>query len=153
MATLRDIKPAPNSTKKKKRAARGPAGKGPKTHGKGMNGQSARKSPDIPAGFEGGQTPLYRRLPKKQYIAAFNKVEYTILNVSDLDAICAKLDKKILTPQLLLEHKVIKKLENGGLKILGNGEVTSAVQVEAHVFSASAKEKIEKAQGTAIIIQ
>jgi len=152
MFTLTDVQPVKGATKKKKRAARGNAGYGGKTAGKGMNGQKSRKSPDVRKQFEGGQTPLYRRLPKKQAMPAFNHVEYTILNVGDLSEL-KSLEGKEVTPELLLELRIIRKIEKGGVKILGNGDCKAALKIKAHKVSKSAMEKIAKAGGSIEILQ
>jgi large subunit ribosomal protein L15 len=148
---LTDLKPAPGAKKKKKREARGRAGYGGKTAGKGHNGQGQRAGCSVRKQFEGGQTPLYRRLPKHQYISLPNKLVYTILNLTQLSNSALEGVKEI-TPEILLEKKVIKKLENGGLKILGVGELKAAVNIKAHSFSQAASDKIAKAGGTASLI-
>ena len=148
---LSTLKPAPGARPRKKRAGRGHAGYGGKTCGKGMNGQQARKSPDIRPQFEGGQTPMYRRLPKKQYIAAFNRRSHTVLNLDDLERLAVKHGAE-LTPEQLLESGALAKLENAGLKILGRGELKTKLKISAHACSASAKAKIEAAGGTLTIL-
>lgn len=144
---LTDLKPAPGSKKKKKREARGHAGYGGKTAGRGHNGQKQRAGCSIRKQFEGGQTPLYRRLPKHQYISTPNKKDYTIISLSSLESLGLKAGSEV-TPEFLLENKVIKKLENGGLKVLGNGELKTSLKIKAHAFSASAEEKIGKSGGS-----
>jgi large subunit ribosomal protein L15 len=142
---LTDLKPTPGSKHKKKREARGRSGYGGKTAGRGHNGQGQRAGGAIRKQFEGGQTPLYRRLPKHQYISSPNRLDYTVINLSRLDS-QGFAEGTEVTPELLLEKKIIKKLENGGLKILGNGELkTKKLKIKAHSFSASAEEKIKKA--------
>lgn len=148
MANLASLKPAKGARKNKKREGRGHAGYCGKTAGKGMNGQKARSGVSIRKGFEGGQTPLYRRLPKKQFIAAFSHKEYTVINVATLEELV--LDE--ISPEILLEEGVIKKLENAGLKILGNGDIKRKITVKTNAISASAKEKIEAAGGSVEII-
>ncbi len=147
MATLADLKPLKGARKKKKREARGHAGYGGKTAGKGMNGQKARKSAGVRKQFEGGQTPLYRRLPKHQYMPSFNKIEFNILNISDIEYLALEGITEI-TPEILLDKKVIKGLEKGGIKILAKGEISKSVNIKAHAFSANAEEKIKKAGGS-----
>ena len=147
MADLASLKPAENSKKKKKRAGRGHAGYCGKTCGKGMNGQKARKSPDVRRQFEGGQTPMYRRLPKEQYMPSWNEIKYTVLNLEDLNNFGFRANSKV-TPEILLEKKLIKKLENGGLKILGNGSLDKPLKIQAHAVSASAEAKIKEAGGS-----
>jgi large subunit ribosomal protein L15 len=141
---LNDLKPAPGSKHRKKREARGRSGYGGKTAGRGHNGQGQRAGGAIRKQFEGGQTPMYRRLPKHQYISTPNKVVYTIINLTQLGL----LDLKEITPEALLEAKVIKKVENGGLKVLGNGELKKPLKIKAHAFSAAAEEKIKQAGGS-----
>lgn len=144
---LTDLKPAPGSRKEKKREGRGRSGYGGKTAGRGHNGQGQRAGGAIRKQFEGGQTPLYRRLPKHQYISSPNKKTYTILNLTDLEVL--NLDANtLITPDYLLENKIIKKLENGGLKILGTGDISKALKIQANSFSASAAEKIKQAGGS-----
>lgn len=149
---LTDLTPSPGSKHKKKREGRGRAGYGGKTAGKGHNGQGQRAGASIRKQFEGGQTPLYRRLPKHQYISNPNSVFYTIINLSQLSNEALN-DVTEITPEILLEKKVIKKLENGGLKVLGTGELKKPVKILAHSFSGSAQEKIKKAGGTAELIE
>ncbi|MDX1919683.1 MAG: 50S ribosomal protein L15 [Candidatus Caenarcaniphilales bacterium] len=144
---LTDLAPAPGAKKKKKREARGRAGYGGKTAGRGHNGQGQRAGASIRKQFEGGQTPLYRRLPKHQYISSPNATFYTIINLNQLNNEALEGINE-LTPEILLEKKVIKKLENGGLKVLGTGEIKKAVKITAHSFSGSAQEKIKKAGGS-----
>ncbi len=141
---LSDLKPAPGAKHRKKREGRGRAGYGGKTAGLGHNGQGQRAGGAIRKQFEGGQTPLYRRLPKHQYISTPNKLAYTIINLKQLE----ELGVKEVTVEYLLENKVIKKLENGGLKVLGQGEIKKAIKIKAHAFSASAEEKIKAAGGS-----
>ncbi|MDJ0625656.1 MAG: 50S ribosomal protein L15 [Candidatus Caenarcaniphilales bacterium] len=144
---LSDLKPSPGSKRKKKRESRGRAGYGGKTAGRGHNGQKQRAGCSIRKQFEGGQTPLYRRLPKHQYISTPNKKSYTIINLADIESL--GFDKEIeVTPELLLESKVIKKLENGGLKILANGDLKTPLKIKAHAFSSSAETKVSKAGGS-----
>lgn len=119
-----------------------------KTATKGHKGQRARSGKQVRQGFEGGQNPLYRRLPKRGFNrAAFRKL-YAIVNLETL----AKLDEKEITPELLKARGIIKEL-HAGLKVLGNGEIKDARVVKAHLFSASAKEKIEKQGGQAVVLQ
>ena len=145
---------APQRKKKeRKRIGRGiSAGKG-KTCGRGMKGQKARSK--VRPGFLGGQTPLYKQLPmrrgisnKSHNIGMFRKRSATI-NVGDLGRFDADTE---VTPELLLTERVIKKLHDG-LKVLGEGELDKALTVKAHAFSASAREKIEKAGGVAEVIE
>jgi len=143
---LSDLAPAPGSRKKKKRVGRGCGSGHGKTSCKGHKGQKARTGGGTPPGFEGGQMPLQRRLPKRGFTNIFQQ-EYAIVNIGMLEM----LEETIITPDILLQEGVIKNIKNG-LKILGGGEITRPVSVKAHAFSASAKEKILKAQGSVEII-
>ncbi len=137
---IHDLKPAPGSNRRKKRVGRGIAGKGGKTAGRGTKGQGARDT--IPVGFEGGQLPLAMRIPK---LKGFNnpfRVEYQGINIDTLE----ESGLTDITPESLHEHGLLHK---GALvKILGRGELTRALQVEAHAFSASAEAAIVAAGGT-----
>jgi large subunit ribosomal protein L15 len=143
---LSDLAPAPGSRKKKKRVGRGCGSGHGKTSCKGHKGQKARTGGGTPPGFEGGQMPLQRRLPKRGFTNIFQQ-EYAIVNIGMLE----RLTETNITPDILLQEGVIKTIKNG-LKILGGGEITRPVSVKAHAFSASAKEKILKAQGSVEII-
>ncbi|MBI5099921.1 MAG: 50S ribosomal protein L15 [Nitrospirae bacterium] len=143
---LSDLAPAPGSRKKKKRVGRGCGSGHGKTSCKGHKGQKARTGGGTPPGFEGGQMPLQRRLPKRGFTNIFQQ-EYAIVNIGMLESLA----ETIITPEILLQEGVIKNIKNG-LKILGGGEITRPVSVKAHAFSASAKEKILKAQGSVEII-
>lgn len=145
MAELHDLKPPPGSTREKMRKGRGQgSGKG-KTAGRGQKGQKARSGGQIPAGFEGGQMPLHRRLPKRGFNNTF-RTEYQVINVRMLD----RFDGEV-TPEMLIDAGLVQK--NGGpVKILGDGEMEKALQVSAHAFSGSAREKIEAAGGTATVL-
>jgi len=116
-----------------------------KTATKGHKGQRARSGYHFNPGFEGGQNPLYRRLPKRGFSNANFSNSYTVVNLKQL----AGLSEKEITPELLMKLGVIKKLRDG-LKILGDGEIKNALTVKAHVFSASAKTKIEAKGGQAV---
>lgn len=147
-----ELRPATGARKERKRVGRGMASGHGKTSTRGMKGQKARGQ--VRPGFEGGQTPLYRRLPKQRGLgnAARNlgvfRRRYSELNVGALDAFEAG---TTVTPELLRERGVVKKL-NDGLRVLGEGEVTKALTVRAHHFSASARAKIEAAGGTVEVI-
>ena len=118
-----------------------------KTSTKGHKGQRARSGFTLNPGFEGGQNPLYRRLPKRGFNNKDFRTEYTVVNLSSI----ANLEEKEITPEVLVAHGVVKKLT--GIKVLGDGELKSAVTVSAHRFSESAKSKIEKAGGQAVLIE
>ncbi len=147
MTELHDLRPSPGSTKKRKRVGRGPgSGKG-KTSGRGHKGQKARSGARIPAGFEGGQMPLQRRIPKRGFTSR-NRVEYQVVNVRTLD----EFQGDTVTPEGLYEQGFIGSSVDL-LKILGDGEVTRAVSVSAHAFSGTAREKIEAAGGTVTLLE
>ncbi len=118
-----------------------------KTATRGSKGQRSRAGMRIRPGFEGGQMPLHRRLPKRGFTNIFKKV-YAVVNLRDLEDF--KPEEKI-TPELLLASGLLKKLEDG-LKILGDGELKAPLHIVAHLFSKSAREKIEKAGGKAEVI-
>jgi large subunit ribosomal protein L15 len=137
---LHDLSPAKGSTKNKKRIGRGPGSGTGKTAGKGHNGQRSRSGYSRRMGFEGGQMPLVRRVPKRGFTNIF-RVEYAVINVQDL----SELEGEI-TPELMSEHGLVRR---GRLvKVLGDGEIEKAIQVKAHKFSRTAREKIEKAGGS-----
>lgn len=139
---LSELAPSPGSRRKRKRVGRGPGSGHGKTACKGHKGQNARSGGGTKPGFEGGQMPLQRRIPKRGFTNIFQK-NRAIINVGVLD----KLEETTITPDVLVSEGVIKDAVNG-VKILGNGELTRAITVKAHAFSASAKEKIEKAKGS-----
>ena len=140
------LKPTPGSTKSKIRKGRGEAGKRGKTAGRGTKGTGARKT--VPAYFEGGQIPLYRRIPKLKGLKNTPKMSYVVVNVSDLQDKNLKGD---IDPQILQKNGLTRK--KGFVKILGNGEITNSVNVKAHAVSESAKKKIEDAGGTVEVIE
>lgn len=143
---LSELVPAPGSRKKRKRIGRGPGSGHGKTSCRGHKGQKSRSGGGTKPGFEGGQMPLQRRLPKRGFTNIFAK-HYAIVNISTLN----RIDETTITPDVLIKEGILKKVLDG-VKILGNGEITKQVNVKAHAFSASAKEKIEKAKGTIEII-
>lgn len=144
---LSDLKPPAGSRHKRKRVGRGPGSGHGKTAGRGEKGQRSRSGYSRKRGFEGGQMPLVRRVPKRGFHNLFRK-EYAIVNLDKLN----ELEGATFTPEALLEARVIRKLQSG-LKILGDGEITRAITVHAHRFTASAKEKIEAAGGKAVVIE
>jgi large subunit ribosomal protein L15 len=144
---LGSLKYAPGSVKKEKRVGRGPGSGHGKTATRGHNGQKSRSGDSIPPWFEGGQMPLQRRLPKRGFVNIFRK-EYAVVNLRDLNRL-EGVDK--VTPELLYERRLVRK-KNMPVKILGEGEITRAMEVTAHAFSKSAKEKIEAAGGKAIVL-
>jgi len=140
---LHDLKPAPGSTKRKKRVGRGRASGHGKTSTRGSKGQHAGTGFSQKRGFEGGQMPLHRRLPKRGFTNIFKK-QYAIVNLGRLD----KLEGDTFTVDRLMELGVVKK-PGDGIKILGSGQLTRPITVEAHLFSKSAIEKIQQAGGAA----
>ena len=143
---LHELKPAAGSNKAAKRKGRGAASGNGKTAGYGHKGQKARSGVKK-AGFEGGQMPLQRRLPKRGFNNIFATV-YTTVKISDLEKFEAG---SVVDVNALLEKGVITKVNDGG-KVLGNGELTKALTVKLDAYTASAKEKIEKAGGKAEVI-
>ena len=143
---LHELKPAAGSNKAAKRKGRGAASGNGKTAGYGHKGQKARSGVKK-AGFEGSQMPLQRRLPKRGFNNIFATV-YTTVKISDLEKFEAG---SVVDVNALLEKGVIKKV-NDGVKVLGNGELTKALTVKLDAYTASAKEKIEKAGGKAEVI-
>ena len=141
---LHELSPAAGSAKAAWRKGRGPGSGNGKTAGKGHKGQNARSGGGVRPGFEGGQLPLYRKLPKRGFNNKFAKV-YATINVSDLNKFE---DGATVTLESLVACGIVRK-ENDGLKVLGNGSLKKALTVEAKVFSATAKEKIEAAGGKA----
>ena len=139
---LHNLKPAEGSAKAAWRKGRGPGSGNGKTAGKGHKGQNARSGGGVRPGFEGGQIPLYRKLPKRGFHNKFAKT-YSIVNV---DVFNKFEDGAVVDLATLLENKIVRKA-NDGLKVLGNGEITKKITVKAAVFSATAKEKIEAAGG------
>ncbi len=141
---LEDIKPAANERKKSKRVGRGIGSGHGKTSCKGHKGQKARSGGTKGAGFEGGQMPLQRRLPKRGFKNPF-KVDYAVINLKDIDRI-EGLD--VITPDVLRDKGIIKDLKDG-LKVLGDGEMKRPLTIKAAAFSASALTKIAAAGGKA----
>ena len=135
---LHELKPAEGSRKVRNRVGRGIGSGNGKTAGKGHKGQNARSGGGVRLGFEGGQTPLFRRLPKRGF-TNINRKEFAIVNLSTLNRFE---DGTEVTPELLLETGVISKL-NDGVKVLASGAVEKKLTVKAHKFSSSAKEAIE----------
>jgi len=144
---LHELSPAQGSAKQAWRVGRGPGSGNGKTAGKGHKGQNARSGGGVRPGFEGGQIPLYRRLPKRGFNNLF-AVTYSIVNVEVLNAFE---DGAVVDAQALVDAGVIKKV-NDGLKVLGRGEITKKITVKAAKVSESAKAKIEAAGGTVEVI-
>ena len=144
---LHELKPAEGSRKVRNRVGRGIGSGNGKTAGRGHKGQNSRSGGGVRPGFEGGQNPLFRRLPKRGF-TNINRKEYAIVN---LDALNRFEDGAEVTPALLLEIGIVSN-EKAGIKILGHGTLSTKLTVKAHKFSASAKEAIENAGGTTEVI-
>lgn len=144
---LHDLAPAEGSVNDVKRIGRGHGSGQGKTAGKGHKGQNARSGGGVRPGFEGGQTRLARRIPKRGFNNIF-AAKYTAINVSDLEKF---VDGTVVDTELLIAAGIVKN-EGNGIKVLGNGELTKKLTVKAAAYSASAKEKIEKAGGEAEVI-
>ena len=136
-------------SKSRKRLGRGIGSGLGKTSGRGHKGQNARSGGGVRPGFEGGQMPLFRRLPKRGFTNIFAK-EFAIVNVEQLNRFD---DNTVVTPDLLFEEGLVKKSKaTDGIKILGNGEISTKITVQAHKFSKTAAEKIEAAGGKVEVI-
>ncbi|OLS34804.1 50S ribosomal protein L15 [Alkalihalophilus pseudofirmus] len=144
---LHELKPAEGSRKVRNRVGRGIGSGNGKTSGKGHKGQNARSGGGVRPGFEGGQNPLYRRLPKRGFTNPTRK-EFTVINLETLNSFDAGTE---VTPELLIESGTVKNVRNG-IKILGNGKLEKNLTVKAHKFSASAVEAIEAAGGKTEVI-
>ncbi|MFY0761043.1 50S ribosomal protein L15 [Metabacillus dongyingensis] len=144
---LHELKPAEGSRKTRNRVGRGTGSGNGKTSGKGHKGQNARSGGGVRPGFEGGQTPLFRRLPKRGF-TNINRKDYAIVSLDKLNLFE---DGTEVTPELLLEAGMISKVRSG-VKVLGDGKLEKKLTVKANKFSASAKEAIEAAGGSAEVI-
>ncbi|MCI8645854.1 MAG: 50S ribosomal protein L15 [Firmicutes bacterium] len=144
---LHELRAVPGATKAPKRKGRGTATGQGKTGGRGMNGQKSRSGGGTRPGFEGGQMPLYRRIPKRGFTNIW-ATEYAILNVDDLNKFEAG---AVVTPDMLKEAGIIKQIKDG-VKVLGDGKLEKNLTVQAHKFSKAAIEKIESAGGKAEVI-
>ena len=145
---LHTLAPNEGATKERKRLGRGVGSGTGKTSGKGHKGQNARSGGGVRPGFEGGQLPLFRRLPKRGFSNAPFKVRYATINLSDLNRFE---DGALVTPEILKEIGLVKN-QLDGIKVLGNGTLEKKVVVKAHKFSKKAKETIEKLGGKAEVI-
>ena len=146
---LEDLRPAPGAKHRRKKVGRGPSSGHGKTSTKGHKGQKARSGGGKSGGFEGGQMPLYRRLPKRGFLPHGGKTEYAIVNLKSLGAFAAN---SVVDPDLLVEAGLIKKSARGLVKILGAGELEHGLTVRAHAVSESAKTKIEAKGGRVEVI-
>ena len=142
---LSDLRPAPGATKSRKRIGRGPGSGHGKTSTKGNKGHNARSGGGKAGGFEGGQMPLYRRLPKRGFLPYGGKTEYAVVNVEALSAFPAN---SVVDPEGLVKAGLIKNSRRHLVKILGDGELGHALTVRAHAVSDSAKNKIESKGGS-----
>jgi large subunit ribosomal protein L15 len=141
---LSDLRPAPGSTKSRKRVGRGPGSGHGKTSGKGHKGQHARSGGGKRAGFEGGQMPLYRRIPKRGFLPYGGKTEYAVVNLKALASFAAG---SVVDPDGLVKAGLVKNGQRGLVKILGTGDIEHALTVKAHAVSAGARQKIEARGG------
>jgi large subunit ribosomal protein L15 len=144
---LHELKPAEGSRKTRNRVGRGIGSGNGKTAGKGHKGQNARSGGGVRPGFEGGQTPLFRRLPKRGF-TNINRKDFAIVNLETLNRFEEGTE---VTPELLLETGIVSNVKSG-VKILGNGQLEKKLTVKANKFSASAKEAIESAGGSVEVI-
>jgi large subunit ribosomal protein L15 len=144
---LDELKPASGSNRKRKRVGRGDGSGHGKTSGRGHKGQGARSGGNTKPGFEGGQMPLQRRLPKRGFHNPFS-IEFIVVNLSQLEGLPGGSE---VTPENLAEHGLVNG-KNRRIKILGDGKLSKALTVKAHGFSAAAKEKIEAAGGKVELI-
>lgn len=144
---LEALQPVQGATHYKKRLGRGTSSGVGRTSGRGTKGQNSRTGGGVRLGFEGGQTPLFKRLPKRGFTNHF-RVEYAVINVSELNTYA---ESTVVTPELLLKDGKIKSVEKG-IKVLGNGSLNVKLTVQAHKFSSSAKAIIEAAGGTIEVI-
>ena len=141
---LEDLRPAPGSVKRCKRVGRGPGSGHGKTATKGSKGQRARSGGAKGGGFEGGQMPLYRRIPKRGFLPYGGKTEYEVVNVKSLGRFAAN---STVDPELLADARLIRRSGRDRVKVLGGGEVPHALTLKVHAVSESAKAKIEAKGG------
>jgi large subunit ribosomal protein L15 len=144
---LHELKPAQGSRKERNRVGRGTGSGNGKTAGRGTKGQNSRSGGGVRLGFEGGQTPLFRRLPKRGFTNV-NRKDYAVVNIDTLNRFEEGTE---ITPELLIESGIVKS-EKSGIKILANGNVEKKLTVKAHKFSAAAKEAIEAAGGKTEVV-
>lgn len=145
---LHELSPVPGSTKERKRIGRGPASGQGKTAGKGHKGQKARAGRGMQIGFEGGQMPLQRRIPKRGFNNIFRK-EFATVNIASLDKVFN--DGDVVTIEALVASGLVKKTLDG-VKVLGNGEIAKKLTVQVNAYSETAKSKIEAAGGKAEVV-
>lgn len=149
MLELNNIKSSNSSSKKRKRVGRGTGSGWGTTAGRGHDGQNSRSGGGVRVGFEGGQMPLFRRLPKRGFNNSIFEKKYTVINIDRFEDFE---DGSVIDAQILLNSGIISKIEKDGLKILGNGELKNKLTIKANKFSKSAIEKIEAAGGKAEVI-
>ena len=145
---LNSLYPNEGATKTRKRVGRGPGSGLGKTSGKGHKGQNSRSGGGVRPGFEGGQLPLFRRLPKRGFTNAMFKTRYAVINLSDLNEFD---NGAVVTPEILKDMGIVKNTLDG-IKVLGNGTLEKKLTVKANKFSETAKEKIENVGGTIEVI-
>lgn len=149
MTGLNDLRRPDGATRPRKRVGRGPGSGSGKTSGRGHKGHKARSGGSTPRGFEGGQMPLQRRLPKRGFNNARFRKAYDIVNLRDLE----RLDEQTITPDVLAGHRLIRRRNRRPVKILGEGRLQRAVTIQAHAVSAGARAKIEAAGGTVELLE
>jgi large subunit ribosomal protein L15 len=145
---VHDLRPAPGATRKRKRVARGIGGHGGKTAGRGTKGQRARGT--VPRGFEGGQMPMKQRVPK---LKGFNnpfRVEYHGINLDTLEALAGDLDDNVITPDVLIQHGLLRK--GAFVKVLARGELSAKLEVHTHRVSKAAEAAITAVGGTVTLV-
>ena len=141
---LEDLRPAPGSVKRRKRVGRGPGSGHGKTSTKGQKGQKSRSGGGSAAGFEGGQMPLYRRIPKRGFLPPGGKTEYAVVNIKSLGRFAAN---STIDPEVLAEARLIRRSGRKRVKILGTGDVPHALTLKVHAVSDSVRTKIESKGG------
>jgi len=145
---LNELKPAPGAKHRKKIVGRGHGSGHGKTSTRGKDGAGSRAGGGVRPGFEGGQMPLFRRTPKKHYFSQPNQADWSQINIGKLADLPAG---TVVTPEFLVERGMVKQLKDG-LRVLGHGELTVALTVKAHYFTASAEEKIKAAGGSVELV-
>ena len=146
---LEDLRPAPGSVKRRKRVGRGPGSGHGKTSTKGTKGQGSRSGGGKGGGFEGGQMPLYRRLPKRGFLPHGGKTEYAVVNLDDLGTFAAN---STVDPDALAEKRLIRRSGRDRVKVLGTGDLPHALTLKVHAVSESARTKIEAKGGRVELI-
>jgi large subunit ribosomal protein L15 len=146
---LEDLRPAPGARKRRKRVGRGPGSGHGKTSGRGTKGHNARSGGGKGGGFEGGQMPLYRRLPKRGFLPHGGKREWAVVNLRDLAGFPAG---AVVDPERLVERGLIKGRDRDAVKVLGEGTVDHALTVRVHAISESARRKLEASGGRVELI-